>query len=40
MSKLYDKMDLSIQMRVIYNVKRRYAIRLIFRGKFLTFLTK
>ena len=27
-------------MRVIYNVKRRYAIRLKFEDKFLTFLTK
>ena len=33
-------MDLSIRMRVIYNVKHRYAIRLKFGGKFLTFLTK
>ena len=28
-------MDLSIRMRVIYNVKDRYAIRLKFRGNFL-----
>ena len=33
-------MDLSIQMKVIYNVKHRYAIRLKFRDKCLTFPTK
>ena len=35
-----DKMDLSIRMRIICNVKHRYAIRLRFGEKFLTFLTK
>ena len=34
------KMDLSIQMRVIYNVKRFYATCMKFGDKFLTFLTK
>ena len=38
--KVYDKMDLSIQIRIIYNVRHRYAIRLKFEDKFLTFLTK
>ena len=33
-------MDLSIRMRVIYNVKHRYEIRLKFGDKFLTSLTK
>ena len=33
-------MDLSIRMRVTYNVKHRYACRLKFGGEFLTFLTK
>ena len=33
-------MDLSIRMRIIYNVKHRYVIRLKFGGKFLTFQTK
>ena len=27
-------------MRITYNVKHRYVIRLVLRGKFLTFLTK
>ena len=34
------KMDLSIQMRITYNVKHHYVSRLKFGGKFLTFLTK
>ena len=38
--KFYDKMDLSIRMRVMRIVKHRYAIRLKFGGKFLTSLTK
>ena len=33
-------MNLSTQMKVIYNVKHRYAIRLKFGEKFLTSLTK
>ena len=33
-------MDLSIRLRVIYNVKHRYVICLEFGDKFLTFLTK
>ena len=33
-------MDLSIRMRIIYNVKYRYVILLKFGGKLLTFLTK
>ena len=33
-------MDLSIQMRIIYNVKKLYAIRFKFWDKFLIFLTK
>ena len=32
-------MDLSIPMKIIYNVKYRYAIRLKFGDKFLTSLT-
>ena len=32
--KFYDKMDLSIRMTVIYNVKNRYAIRLKLEDKF------
>ena len=38
--KFYDKIDLSIQMRTIYNARYRYAIRLTFGGKFLFFLAK
>ena len=38
--KFFDKMDLSIRLRVIYNVKHRYVICLEFGDKFLTFLTK
>ena len=38
--KFYDKVDLLIRMIIIYNVTRRYAIRLKFGGKFLTSLTK
>ena len=38
--KFYDKMNLSIQMGIIYKVRHRYAIPLKFGGKFLTFLTK
>ena len=37
--KFYDKMDLSIRMKIINNVRHRYAIRLEFGDKFLTFLT-
>ena len=33
-------MDLSIRIRVTYNVKHRYAIRLKFGHKFVTSLTK
>ena len=33
-------MVLSIQMRIIYNIKQRYAICLKFADKFLAFLTK
>ena len=33
-------MDLSTRKKIIYNVTHRYAIRLKFRGKFLTSLTK
>ena len=33
-------MDVYIRVRVIYNVKHHYAIRLKFGGKFLFFLTK
>ena len=33
-------MVLSIRMRIIYNIKHRYAICLKFGDKFLTFLTK
>ena len=36
----YDKMDVSVRMRIIYNVRHRYAVRLKFGDKFLTFLTK
>ena len=38
--KFNDKMDLSIRIRIIYNVRHGYAIRLKFGGKLLTFLTK
>ena len=33
-------MNLSIRMRIIYNERYRYASRLKFGGKFLTFLTR
>ena len=33
-------MDLYIRMRIIYNVKHRYAIRLKFEEKFLSSLTR
>ena len=33
-------MDLSIRMKIIYNVRHCYAIRLKFGDKFLTFLIK
>ena len=38
--KFYDEMDLSIRIRIIYNVKRRYVIRLKFGDKVLTSLIK
>ena len=38
--KFYDKMDLSIPMKIIYNVKQCYVIRFKFGDKFLTVLTK
>ena len=38
--KFSDKMDLSIRIRIIYNVRRGYAIRLKSGEKLLTFLTK
>ena len=38
--KFYEKMDLSIRLRISYDVKHRYAVRLKFGGKFLTSLTK
>ena len=36
----YDKIDLSSQIRIIYDVKHSYAICLKFGGKLLTFLNK
>ena len=36
--KFYDKMDLSIWMRIIYNLEHRYAIRLKSEHKLLTSL--
>ena len=38
--KFYEKKDLSVRMRIMYNVKHRYPIRLKFGDKFLTSLTK
>ena len=38
--KCYDKMEFSIRIRVIYNVRHGYAIHLKLGDKFLTFLTK
>ena len=38
--KFYDKVDLSNQMRIIYNAKHRYAVRMKLGVKFLTSLTK
>ena len=38
--KFYDKIDPPLKMRIIYNTKRCYAIRLKFGDKFLTSLTK
>ena len=38
--KFYDKKDLSTHIRIIYNIRHGYAIRLKFGGKLLTFLTR
>ena len=38
--KFWDKMDWTVQMRIIYYVKHRWAIRLKIGNKFLTDLTK
>ena len=38
--KFYKKVDLSTRMRVIYNIKHRYAIRFEFGDKSLSSLTK
>ena len=38
--KFHNEMDLSIRIITVYNVRYRYAIRLKFGGKCLTFLTK
>ena len=38
--KFYYKMDLSIRMRIIYNVNHRYAIHLKLETKLITSLTK
>ena len=38
--KLYNKVDLSNQIRIIYNAKHRYAVHIKLGVKFLTFLTK
>ena len=36
----YKKIDIRSQMKVIYNIKHRYVIRLKFADQFLTSLTK
>ena len=38
--KFYEKMDRSVRIRIIYNVKHRYVIRMKFGDKFLTSPTK
>ena len=38
--KFYDKIDLSIRIKINYNVRHRYAICFKFGDKLLTFLTK
>ena len=38
--KFHVRMDMTIRVRIIYKVKHRYAIRLKFRDKFLSSLTK
>ena len=40
LTELIKFMNLSIRIRIIYNVRHGYAIRLKFGGKLVTFLTK